>query len=105
MSKYMLITVCERDIHTEQFDNFDDARNQMIKELRREVVDILCELPEVNDVIDENGDCDEEDVWNEIKKRDKYAYSCYNGFAFGRDWGWSNVDDDCKFDWLIVEVQ
>lgn len=104
MSKYMLISVCERDIATEQFDSFEDARNQMMNEVEREVWDILSELPEVEDVMDEDGDYDDEDVWNEIKNLDRYEYSDDYGFAFGEKWAWSNVDDDYKYDWLIVEI-
>lgn len=81
MNKYMLISVCEREIMTELFRNFQDAQQTMLEELRDQAkqkdVEVDITLGLVND-------------------EELYGY--------GGDWAWSNVDDDYYCDWKIVEV-
>jgi hypothetical protein len=88
----MLISVCERDIETEQFDNFEDARNQMMKEFEKQFGDFEFE--------NEDGDWL---TWDNIKHRIEFdgGYDFY----FGKYNAWSNIDDDCECDWKIVEIQ
>lgn len=107
MTKYMLISVCEREISTEQFDNFDDARKQMMEELEEELFrsDALYELAEFENVKDEDNCYDEKLAWNKVKSLDEYERSSDNNWAFGRSWAWSNADDDWRYDWKIVEIQ
>lgn len=96
MSKYMLITVCEREISTEQFDNFEDARNQMMEELKEQFFGF-----------GHNYDEDDEEYqeWLEISSNERYEDTEFYQFAFDSDSAWSNIDDDYKHDWQIVEIQ
>ena len=84
--KYMLITVCERDIYTE---TLKDAREYMLEELEREVADSSFEYSE--------------DAWDNIASKNEYA-DVDMLFAFGKDYAWSNCDDDWHYDWKIVEI-
>ena len=94
MTKYMLISVCEREICTAMFPTIEDARMQMIAELQFEIDkrydDIDLTEPSVDDdgkfVLIKSSIDDEEE------------------FGYGDDWAWSNVDDDYYCDWKIVEV-
>lgn len=93
MSKYMLITVCERDIYTEQFDSFDKARKQMMEELKEQFFDF-----------GNNRDEDDEEYqeWLEISSNEAYLDL---EFGFDDDSAWSNLDDDYRYDWQIVEIK
>lgn len=74
--KYILISVCERDISTEQFESLKDAQAQMLQDL--EIV----------------GGVDEPAIGIEAPD-----------YAIHEMDAWSNVDDDRKQDWLIIEVK
>lgn len=92
MYGYMLVTVVEREISTEQFDNFDEARTKMLSELKEEYV---------------RHDGSEE-YFNNIDSSEKYYDYDELGdsrFAIGRDWAWSNIDDDWCMDWRIVPIK
>lgn len=81
MVEYMLISVFERSIMTEIFDNIKDARQAMLRELRDQAIQKDVE-------IDTTLDCvDDEEL-----------------YGYGSDWAWSNIDDDCNCDWKIVEL-
>ena len=81
MNNFMLISVCEREIITEQFSTFESARTQMLKELNEELEKRDIEALQIDNLVD-----DEEE------------------YGLGRDWAWSNVDDDCLCDWKIVQL-
>ena len=81
MNKYMLISVCEREIMTDLFENFQDARKTMLKELYSQAKENDVEVDTTQVLVD-----DEE------------------LYGYGNDWAWSNVDDDYYWDWKIVEV-
>lgn len=81
MDKYILISVFEREIVTEIFDDFEKARMQMMKELFTEF-----EKKDMEIVYHPDGVDDEE------------------SFGYGTDWAWSNIDDDCLCDWKIVKL-
>ena len=95
MSKYMLISVCERNIITEQFDSFEDARKQMMKELENDFVEAG-----YDEFYDEDGN---ELTWNDIK--DLREFDGGWDFCFYEGDAWSNVWEDSKMDWKIVEIQ
>ena len=88
MKKYMLISVFEREIATEQFDTLELAHTQMMNELKEEF---------------DKYDYEYDMAWDEIINEDKC--DDYEDFSFGIDWAWSNIDDDCNCDWKIVEVK
>ena len=81
---WMLISVCERDIVSEQFETYEDARSQMLKELGYEFEKEYTE------------------DWEEIKENG-IVYT-YDDFGFDKFSAWSNIDDDCNCDWLIVGI-
>lgn len=83
---YMLISVCEREIVTKQFDTLEEAQKQMISELKYEF-----------DKYD-----DYKITWDEIENED--SFEC-DYFGFGAGWAWSNLDDDYNCDWKIVEIK
>ena len=95
MTKYMLISVCEREIETEQFDNFEDARNKMMREIKNHFDDAGYDEFE-----DEDGN---ELTWDDIK--DLREFDSGWDFCFYESDAWSNVWVDSKMDWKIVEVQ
>lgn len=78
--KYMLITVIEREILTEQFETFEEAHNQMMKE--------FCEAAMVDpaDCTEEESECDEE-----------FGYCKWNAYV-------SDGLNHNNFDWIIVEL-
>ena len=82
--RYLLISVYERDIVTEPFTTLQAARNQMLSELKKE----FCK---------DNA----EDDWDELAELQEY--DC-DDFSFSEKAAWSNLDDDCNCDWLIVEI-
>lgn len=92
MYGYMLVTVEEREISTEQFDNFDKAREKMITELKEEYA--RCYGLEKD-----FGNIDLSEIYYE---RDEQGDDI---FAIGRDWAWSNIDDDWCMDWKIVPIK
>ena len=83
---YMLISICEREIVTEQFDTLEEAQKQMISELKYEF-----------DKYD-----DYKITWDEIENENSFECDC---FGFGAGWAWSNLDDDYNCDWKIVEIK
>lgn len=88
MKKYMLISVYERNILTEQFDTLEAAHTQMMNELKKDL---------------DEYDYEYDVTWDEIVNKEKC--SDYEDFGFGIDWAWSNIDDNCNCDWKIVEVK
>lgn len=82
--KYLLISVCERDIVTESFPTLQAAREQMLSELKEE----FCKG-------------NSEDDWGPFAGLQSYAG---DDFCFAEKTAWSNLDDDCNCDWLIVEI-
>ena len=82
--KFLLISVFEREIVSEPFANFQEAHRQMMTELKTE----FCK------------DSSEAE-WESIESLD--SYSC-DDFGFSEKTAWSNLDDDCSCDWLIVET-
>lgn len=84
--RYMLISVCERDIYTETFSTFEDAHSRMMKELKYE--------------FDKHFD---DWTWNEITSENEFYES--QDFEFGPMEAWSNIDCDCLCDWKIVEIK
>lgn len=85
---YMLISVFEREIETEQFDTFEEARSRMMSELKEEF---------------DKYDYDYDMTWDEIASETE-CDDCED-FGFGVGWAWSNIDDDCNCDWKIVEIK
>lgn len=83
---YMLISVCEREIWTETFPTFEDAHNQMMKELKEQF-----------------DKCFDDWEWNEITSENEFYES--QDFEFGPMEAWSNIDCDCLCDWKIVEIK
>ena len=84
--KYMLISVCERDIYTETFSTFEDAHNQMMKEFKEQF-----------------DKCFDDETWNEITSENEFYES--QNFEFGPMKAWSNIDFDYLCDWKIVEIK
>ena len=82
--QYLLISVYEREILTEFFTTFQDARNQMLCELKEE----FCKGNGIDD-------------WEAIAGLPEY--DC-DDFSFSERTAWSNLDDDCNCDWLIVNI-
>jgi hypothetical protein len=82
--QYLLISVYEREIATKLFATFQEARDQMLCELKKE----FCK---------DNA----EDDWYELAELQEY--DC-DDFSFSEKAAWSNLDDDCNCDWLIVEI-
>ena len=78
MSKFILISVCDREIMTEVFDSYEEARAQRNKE--------MVEWAHVPEDVFWDGEEEYED--------DGFAYGKYEAYANGR----------CDFDWLIVEI-
>lgn len=78
MSKFILISVCDREILTEVFDSHNEALTQRNKEMIE-----WAHVPE--------------EVFR--KYNEKYEES---DFGFDEYQAWAN--DRCDFDWLIVEV-
>lgn len=82
--KFMLVTVCERDITTAVFPSFAKARKQMMGELKDEFL--------------KGNDKDE---WEKYENLTIYEG---NDFSFTETTAWSNLDDDQLCDWLIVPL-
>lgn len=82
--RYLLITVCERDISTEVFPSFEQARKQMMDELK-----------------DEFTKGNKPSEWETYE--DLPRYEC-NDFCFTETTAWSNLDDDNNCDWLIIPI-
>lgn len=83
--RFMLITVCERDISTEVFPSFEKARKQMMDELKDEFVK-----------------SEGESGWDEYASLPRFEG---NDFCFTETTAWSNLDDDNNCDWLIVPIE
>lgn len=82
---WILISVKDREITTEQFKTFAEAHEQMLNELEKEF---------------DKGDYDQS--WEEIKSLGEKVET--SDFGFTRITAWSNVDDDCNCDWKIVSI-
>lgn len=82
--RFLLITVCERDISTEVFPSFEKARKQMMDELKDEFT--------------KSGDKSE---WKEYESLPRFEG---NDFCFTETTAWSNLDDDNNCDWLIIPI-
>lgn len=82
MRNYMLITVVDRDIYTEQFDTIEDAFNQMIKEMNEAR---CCDSDDL--VIPDS--CDEEYDDGDM------GYHKYGGYL-------NDGANHGDYDWLIV---
>ena len=87
MSKkpWMLITVREREIMTEQFETYEDARETMLQELKYEF----------------NRGYNEED-WDAVIKNNSTCI--FDDFGFDKWSAWSNIDDNWNHDWAIVGI-
>ena len=84
-NNYMLITVVERSICTEQFPTFEQARATMLKELGEDVM---------------RHTDNTQNEWDEVCQQNlEYGTDEYE---FGNSSAWSNLDDENKKDWLIV---
>jgi len=82
--KFLLISVYERDITTELFTNLQAAHDQMLSELKSE----FCKG-------------NSEDDWELFARLPSYSG---DDFSFAERTAWSNLDDDCDCDWLIVKL-
>lgn len=80
MMKYMLITVAEREIMTEQFDTFNEARARMMKE--------LCECGNIDPT-----DCTEE----ESECNSDFGYCKWNAYV-------NDGVNHGNYDWRIVKI-
>ena len=82
MSKFILISVCDREIMTEVFDSYEEARAQR----NREMIE-WARVPEeaFHDGAEEREKIDDED-----------------SFGYGKFEAWAN--DRCDYDWLIAEI-
>lgn len=84
MSKFILISVCDREIMTEVFDSYEEAHTQRNKEM----VEWAHVPPEC---VSLDGEAEYED----------------DSFGYGKYEAWARVECDIEFhdyDWLIVEV-
>ena len=86
--KYMLISVCEREIYARQFDTLEAAHKQMMMELKEEFDKYNYKFDMTWDELANEEECDD----------------CED-FGFGTGWAWSNIDDDCLCDWKIIEIK
>ena len=82
--RFLLISVCERDIATEVFPSLEKARKQMMDELKDEFV---------------KGNKPSE--WMEYENLPRYER---DDFGFTKTTAWSNLDDDNNCDWLIIPI-
>lgn len=77
--KYMLISVCDREILTEQFDTKEEAQEAMHRE--------MIEQGKVPEDIFDTEECEDFD------------------YGFGEDSAWANDGiNHADFDWLIVAL-
>lgn len=92
--RYMLITVCDREIATEIFYSFDAARNKMLDGVWDELV--------------ESGDYDLDEEKKFLNDESHIWHDNWNNnwevLEFGKNYAWSNVNDDYPMDWKIVEI-
>ena len=80
MKKYMLISVCDREILVEQFDTYEEAFEQM----KKEMIDF--------------GRVDEE-IFQESTYEDcDYGFEPYYGYA-------NNGNNHGDYDWRIVSLE
>lgn len=82
--RFLLITVCERDIATEVFPSFEKARKQMMDELKDEFT--------------KGNNPSEWETYEALPR-----FECDN-FCFTETTAWSNLDDDNNCDWLIIPI-
>lgn len=90
--RHMLITVYDREIVTEIFDSFDAARNKMLDGVWDELV--------------ESGDYDLDEAKRFMNDDSHTWHDDWNleVLEFGKNYAWSNVNDDYSMDWQIVEI-
>lgn len=93
MYGYMLVTVKEREISTEQFDSFDKAREKMITELKEEYARCYGSEKDFNNI----------DLSESYYELDELGDNIL--FAICHDWAWSNIDDDWYMNWSIVPIK
>lgn len=87
--KYILITVCEREIYTQEFNTLADAQKQMLSEL-------------MDEVIDSHWD---DDVYNAVSQyKFDSPMNMFDDFYISSDMAWSSLDDDWNLDWKIVAI-
>lgn len=82
--RFLLISVCERDIATEVFPSLEKARKQMMDELK-----------------DEFTKGNKPSEWETYEALPRYE--C-DDFCFTETTAWSNLDDDNNCDWLIIPI-
>lgn len=82
---YMLITVVERTIATEQFTTFRKAWDTMVRELGEDIV--------------KHTEMTQQE-WEEVCEQNDYFGT--EKFEYGKFSAWSNLDEEYKKDWLIV---
>lgn len=92
MGKYMLITVCEREIMTDIFNTFDDARKAMMDEVWKEILESNFDIDEAAQFMN-----DDSHTWSSDS-------GYYDVLEFGKYYAWSNVNDDYPMDWRIVGI-
>lgn len=82
--RYLLISVCERDIVTEFLGTYQEAFSQMLSELKEE----FCKGNDPDD-------------WEAYAHLPHYSSDT---FCFAEKSAWSNLDHNWNYDWLIVEI-
>lgn len=91
--RYCLVTVCDREIYTEFFETFAQARNSMLQDIQEEYQELKdkwgSEVELIGDRIHEAH----------IRKGNCAVLS------WGETWGWSNVDDYFPYDWKIFQIK
>ena len=90
--RYMLITVCDREIVTEIFYSFDAARKKMMNGVWSEVLEAGFDIDEAEQFMN-----DESHTWYD-------DWDNGDVLEFGKSYAWSNVNDDYAMDWQIVEI-
>lgn len=90
--RYMLITVYDREIATKIFNSFDAARTKMLDGVWDELV--------------ESGDYDLDEEKKFMNDDSHTWHDDWNNcvLEFGKNYAWSNVNDDYSMDWQIVEI-
>lgn len=84
---YMLVSVFDNDIYTEQFNSFEKARSRMIDELKDELFVCNCNS-----------------LFEKIENYETYEYN-YDSYSFTFDKYCATSDvDGCCCNWKIVEV-
>lgn len=91
--KYVLVSVFEREIEARMYEDMEDARAEMMSQLRREFLSAR----------DMWGDGETpEDLWQMISGRPHYNDGW---FGFYPDSAYSNLDSSRSCDWKIVPIE